>query len=195
MEYLHDNIPLIRDTARKIARFCPDAVVITTTNPVDPLNYAMYRCSGFDRQKLLGYSLNDSIRFRMMIAKALGVKSTQVDGIVMGEHGENLVMLFSSVRVDGKPITVTDDFKQNIRKELPNILKSFEKLRTGRTAGWTSAIGLASMVGSNSREHRAGYPLLRGAGWGIWWTGIKPGSASHAGQRRRQANSGVGASP
>ena len=82
----------------------------------------------------------------MMVARALGVKSTQVEGIAIGEHGENQVLLFSSVRVDGQPVAVSEDFKQNIRQEIPNILRSYESLGTGRTAGWTSAVGLAAMV-------------------------------------------------
>jgi len=146
MELLGENLPIIQDTAKKIKRYCPDAVVITATNPIDPLNYAMQLYSGLDRKKLIGYPFNDSIRFRMMVARALGVKSTQVEGIAIGEHGENQVLLFSSLRVDGKPVTVDEDFKQNIRQEIPNILRSYESLGTGRTAGWTSAVGLAAVV-------------------------------------------------
>ena len=157
-ELLGDNLPIIQDTAKKIKRFCPDAVVITATNPIDPLNYAMYLCSGLDRERLIGYPFNDSIRFRMMVTKALGVKSTQVEGIAIGEHGENQVLLFSSVRVDGQPVTVSEHLKQNIRQEIPNILRSYESLGTGRTAGWTSAVGLAAMVSAITRDTGQVFP-------------------------------------
>ena len=152
MEYLRDNLPIIKDIAQKIARLCPDAVVITATNPIDPLNYAMCRCSGLDRKKLLGYSLNDSIRFRMWIARALGVKSTQVGGIVIGEHGNSQVMLFSSIRVDGKPIAVSEEFKHAMRQKIPDFLKTWASLRVTRTAGWTSAVGLATMVKAIAKD-------------------------------------------
>jgi len=158
MELLGDNLPIIQDTAKKIERFCPDAVVMTATNPVDPLNYAMYLCSGLDRKRLIGYPFNDSVRFCMMVARALGVKSTQVDGIAVGEHGENQVLLFSSVRVDGQSVTVSEHFKQNIRQEIPNILRSYESLGTGRTAGWTSAVGLATMVSATTRDTGQVFP-------------------------------------
>jgi malate dehydrogenase len=146
MELLGENLPIVQDAAKKIKRYCPDAVVITATNPIDPLNYAMHLYSGLDRKRLIGYPFNDSIRFRMMAARALGVKYTQVEGIAIGEHGEHQVLLFSSLRVDGKPVTVDEDFKQSIRQEIPNILRSYESLGTGRTAGWTSAVGLAAVV-------------------------------------------------
>jgi malate dehydrogenase len=158
MELLGDNLPIIQDTAKNIKRFCPDAVVITATNPVDPLNYAIYLCSGLDRKRLIGYPFNDSIRFRIMVARALGVKPTQVEGIAIGEHGENQVLLFSSVRVDGKPVTVSEHYRQNIRQEIPNILRSYESLGTGRTAGWTSAAGLAAIVSAITRDTGQVFP-------------------------------------
>jgi len=158
MELLKDNIPVIQDTAKKIKRFCPDAVVITATNPVDPLNYAMQLSSGLDRKRLIGYGYNDSIRFRIMAAKALSVTPREVDGIVIGEHGENQVLLFSSLQVNSERIPVSEDVKQNIRQEIPKILRSYESLGTGRTAGWTSAVGLTNMVSAITRDTGEVFP-------------------------------------
>ena len=153
MELLPNNLPIVRDIAEKINQFCPDAVVIIATNPVGPLNYAMYLLSASqDRRKFIGYSLNDSIRFQMMAAEALGVPSRRVDGMVIGEHGGSQVMLFSSLRVDGKPVTLSEDFKRKIRERVPNILRGYETLKPKRTAGWTSAIGLADVVRAISKD-------------------------------------------
>src|SRR3990172_5999802 len=63
MEMLPKNIPLVRDTALKVQEYCPEAVVLTATNPVDPLNYTTYLAAGLDRSHILGYSINDSFRF------------------------------------------------------------------------------------------------------------------------------------
>jgi malate/lactate dehydrogenase len=146
MELLPINLALFRDIGEKIRKLCPEAVVITATNPVDPLNYAMYLLSAErDRRRFIGYSTNDSFRFRMMAAGALGVKTSQVSGTAVGEHGSSQVLLFSSLRVDGKPVGVSEVFKQKIREQVPNILKSYEELKSGRTAGWTSAVGLAHL--------------------------------------------------
>ena len=146
VELLEDNLPIIRETAELLKRYCPDAVVITATNPVDPLNYALYRTTGMDRKQLIGYTLNDSIRLRMLTAAVLGVDSTEVEGTVVGEHGEHQVLLLSSIRVKGEPVTFSEDAKQQIRAQIPKILHAYESLGTGRTSGWTSAVGLADMV-------------------------------------------------
>jgi malate dehydrogenase len=146
VELLEDNLPIILETAELLKRYCPDAVVITATNPVDPLNYALYHATGMDRKQLIGYTLNDSIRLRMLTAVALGVDSTDVEGTVVGEHGEHQVLLFSSVRVKGESVIFSEDVKEQIRAEIPKILHAYESLGTGRTSGWTSAVGLADMV-------------------------------------------------
>jgi malate dehydrogenase len=148
MEFLTANLSLFKDIAGKITKLCPDSVVITVTNPVDPFNYAMYLLSSkHDRRKFIGYSANDTFRFRIMAADILNVRPHRVEGLVIGEHGETQALIFSSLKVDGKPFTVTEEFKQKIKDQIPNILKTMEvhKAKTGRTAGWTCAIGLATI--------------------------------------------------
>lgn len=147
MEVLPANVPILRDICEQIEKYCPDAVVVTATNPVCPLNYSLSLCTGLDRKKLIGYSYNDSIRFRQRVAEALGVRDSQVEGIVIGEHGNSQVSLFSSVRVDGKPVTFSEEMKRQIRQQVPDGQKVLEDLRqkTGRTAAWTTAVGLAAV--------------------------------------------------
>ena len=146
MEMLPKNIELVRHISGKIKQYCPDAFIITATNPVDPLNYTTYLAGGFDRNKLIGYSINDSFRFKEFLAKAYNVKVSQVDGTVIGEHGSTQVLLFSTASIDGKKVSVSEEVKEKIRGEIPNILKRLEELQSGRTAGWTCAIGLEKIV-------------------------------------------------
>ena len=146
MEMLSKNIPLARDVALAVKRYCPDAFVITATNPIDPLNYCTWRAGGFDRRQVIGYSVNDSTRFREIIARMKGVKTREVKATVIGEHGSTQVPLFSSARIDGWPVVFTEEEKQAVRAEIPNILRRYEELQSGRTAGWTSALGLAALT-------------------------------------------------
>ena len=146
MEMLPKNIELIKHISNNIKQYCPDAFIITATNPVDPLNYATYLAGRFNPEKLIGYSINDSFRFREMLAKSYKVKVSQVDGTVIGEHGSTQVYLFSTASIDGKKISVSEEVKTTIRAEIPNILKTYEELKSGRTAGWTCAIGLEKIV-------------------------------------------------
>lgn len=146
MEMLPKNIPLVRDVALEVRRYCPAAFLITATNPVDPLNYAAWKAGGFHRFQTVGYCINDSFRFRELVAGLKGVKVNQVEATVIGEHGSSQVPLFSSVRIDGLPVSFSEEEKRMVLCEIPNILRRYEELQAGRTAGWTSAIGLAQLT-------------------------------------------------
>jgi malate dehydrogenase len=147
-ELLPQNLTIIQDIAQKIKECCPDSVIITASNPVDALNYAMYRCSEFDRSQTIGYSYNDSIRFRMRLSQELGVPSSQVEGTVIGEHGNSHVQLFSSVRVDGKPVTFSESLKAKMRRQVSEGQRQRDNFvqKTGRSAAWTTAVGLTEVV-------------------------------------------------
>jgi malate dehydrogenase len=148
-ELLPGNLPLIQENVQKINQYCPDAIVITATNPVDPLNYAAYLLSEKrDRRKIIGYSLNDTFRFRAISAELLGVKPSRVQGMVLGEHDESQVLLFSSLKKDGRPIIVDDEFKRQVRLRASKVLGELESLRPKRATGWTSAVGMVAIIRS-----------------------------------------------
>lgn len=146
-ELLPRNLPVIKEVAENVNKYCPEAFVITETNPVDSLNYAMYLLSKTrERRKYLGYSLNDSIRFRMWVAQELGISSSRVDGMVIGEHGHSQVMLFSTLRVDSKPFKLDEESRKRIQSQPPIMLHDYETIVPKRTAGWTSAVGTVAII-------------------------------------------------
>ena len=108
MEMLPKNIPLVAGVAANVKSWCPRAFVITAANPIDPLNYATWLAGGFDRRQVIGYSMNDSFRFQEMVARAKGVRVDQVQATV----GSTQVSVFSSVRIDGRPVLFSEDEKR-----------------------------------------------------------------------------------
>jgi malate/lactate dehydrogenase len=159
LEMLRANLSLLRDIIRKIETRCPEAVVITATNPVDSVNLGMFLMSTkLTRNKILGYDLNDSLRFRQAVAMELGEKSTEVEALAMGEHVETLALIFSSVRVNKQPITLSAESKERLKLDVSKMLKSYTELGINRTAGWTSASGIAQMVESIATDSRKVFP-------------------------------------
>jgi malate/lactate dehydrogenase len=152
---LRANLSLLRDTIRKIGALCPEAIVITATNPVDSVNLGMFLMSEkLSRTKLLGYDLNDSLRFQQAVAMELGKKSTEVEALAMGEHVEALALIFTSVRVNKQPITLSGEARERIKTGVPKMLKAYTELGINRTAGWTSASGISQMVESIAADSR-----------------------------------------
>lgn len=145
-EMLASNIDLVRDISLKIKQHCPDAIIISVNNPVEPLNYVTYLAGNFDRRKVIGYSANDSFRFRELLAAEYKVKVSEVEGTVIGEHGSTQVMLFSSARINDEPVSADEQTKTRIKAEIPKIFQRLEGLKAGRTAGYTCAEGIAATV-------------------------------------------------
>lgn len=88
IEFLADNLKIVQTVAGYIAQYCLGAVFINATNPVDPFGYIFHNLSGMSRQQIVGFSRNDTLRLRWAIAKVLHVPTTDVQAMVIGEHGE-----------------------------------------------------------------------------------------------------------
>jgi malate dehydrogenase len=159
LDMLRGNLSFMRDIVRKIETYCPEAIVITATNPVDSINLGMFLMSTrLARPKFMGYNLNDSLRFQQAVAQEFGKKSTEVEAFALGEHVETLALIFSSVRVSKRPITISDEVKQRLKLEVINMLKSYVQLGINRTAGWTSASGISQMVELIARDSKKVIP-------------------------------------
>jgi malate dehydrogenase len=145
-EYLAQNLPLVRDTMAPLVKESPSAVWIIASSPVDPLVYLVHRFFAIPRERVIGLNRNDTVRFRWAIARTLGVAQTRVEGFVLGEHGESQVPIFTSIRVDGAPISVSHSQKSAIKQEMDNFFAQWNRLQSGRTAGWTSAESIGDIV-------------------------------------------------
>jgi malate dehydrogenase len=157
-ERLRTNVPLMQKIGTNITEYCPGAIVITVTNPLDPLNYALYLAASLGRYQFIGYSLNDSIRFRMAVSGVLGISATRVEAYVLGRHPEAQVMLFSSIKIDGQKAGMEHALRQQIRDRAHSYLRALKSDGTGRTAGWTTAAGLAQIVAAISNDDQEVMP-------------------------------------
>ena len=100
---LDQNVKVYEDIVPRIARAVPNAVLLVVTDPPDPLADHARRLAGHERVLSTGTYL-DSLRFRVHLARELGVSPACVEAMVVGEHGVSQVFLWSSARVAGAPI-------------------------------------------------------------------------------------------
>jgi malate dehydrogenase len=100
-ELARTNLVLFETYAKAIAQHGHGhEVIIIVTNPVELAVEVFSRYLG--RHRVIGIgAYSDSLRFRREIASDLGIRRQLVQGFVAGEHGENMVPLWSSVRVQG----------------------------------------------------------------------------------------------
>lgn len=122
LDLLHANAPLVRDLSREIFRAAPLTTLVVLTNPVDVVTTIAWQASGFPRERVLGSGgLLDSVRLRCLLADRFSVHPSEVEAVVLGEHGERAVPLFSRVRVRGRPVTLDETQKAQILEELKGL--------------------------------------------------------------------------
>jgi L-lactate dehydrogenase len=79
-----------------------DAVVLVVSNPVDVLTYLALRRLDLPPAQVIGLGTQlDSARFRSLIALALDLPPTQVSAVILGEHGDSMVPIWSAATVGG----------------------------------------------------------------------------------------------
>lgn len=103
LRLLGANAGIIREIVPKIVAVVPGAVILVVANPPEPLAELARQVAGHDRVLSAGTFL-DTLRFRFHIARRLDVHPTQVEALVVGEHGNSRVLLWSSVRVANAPL-------------------------------------------------------------------------------------------
>ena len=123
-----------------------DGLIVVVTNPVDPLVTRLQRRTGLDRRRILGYTINDSLRLRTGLAHALGVPPGSVDAWAIGEHGDLSVPLFDRVTVNGEPVRPTRDQAAAAEEYFRTWYVRHVALDSGRSSTWTSGLGIARMV-------------------------------------------------
>jgi L-lactate dehydrogenase len=95
------------------------AVLLVVSNPVDILTYLAVRHSGLPASRIMGLgTLLDTARFRSYIADRLKVPATQVDGWILGEHGDSMVPVWSSVRISGWPVQQWPGYSPQFEREI-----------------------------------------------------------------------------
>jgi malate dehydrogenase len=150
LEYLAKNARIVDEAVAPLDSSF-GGVVIVVTNPVDPLVTRLHRRTGLDR-RILGYTINDSLRLRTGLAKALGVPAGHVDAWALGEHGDLSVPLLDRVLVDGAPVRPTPEQVTVALDYFRTWYVRHVALDSGRSSTWTSGFGLSRMVAALSRS-------------------------------------------
>ncbi|MCA9811848.1 MAG: lactate dehydrogenase [Nitrosarchaeum sp.] len=133
-ENIDKQVLMIKDIARKINQYCPNAVVLIVSNPLDVLTYFFQKECPFLRNKVIGVASSlDSSRFRYLLSKKFGVHQSQIsDAMVLGEHGDTMVPVFSRVKIDGKSLSsmIKSATKKTLTSEVRNYWKSLRKYKS-----------------------------------------------------------------
>ena len=89
----------------KAAGIKRDAIVLVVSNPVDVLTYLAVRLFDLPASQVIGLGTQlDTARFRSLIAEKLQLPPTQVTALILGEHGDSMVPIWSAAQAAGLPL-------------------------------------------------------------------------------------------
>jgi len=105
-DLLKANYDVVKATTGKIVQHSPNCFLIVVTNPLDAMVQTAFKVSGFPKNRVMGMAgILDTARYRTFIAEALNVSVLDIQGLVLGGHGDTMVPVPSYTTVAGIPIS------------------------------------------------------------------------------------------
>ncbi len=104
-ELLATNLKITDAVSEGISKFCPKAIIISVANPLDAIVYRLSMNLKPARERLMGMAgVLDSSRYRYFIANEAGVSVENVEAMVLGGHGDDMLPIRSACRIAGMPV-------------------------------------------------------------------------------------------
>lgn len=162
-DVLDANLKIIRSITEDIQRYAPQAIVIMVTNPVDVLTYAVWRQTGWARNRVFGLSgVLDAARMASFIALETGYSIKDVTTMVLGGHGDSMVPMPHYTTINGIPIKYFLNDEQLARIVARTRAGGAEILALKKTssANDSPAAAIATMVDAISKNRRRILPCV-----------------------------------
>jgi len=129
---LEKNAGILKSIFKGIGKIQQNAIVLLISNPVDVLTYLAQEITGLPTHQVFGSGTTlDTARLRSALGKKYGVHASNINGYVMGEHGDSEFIAWSSVSIGGTPAKKLprmtkksmDTIEHTVRKEAYTIIK------------------------------------------------------------------------
>ncbi len=105
-DLLRINMNIVSSVTANVVKHSPDCTIIVVTNPVEAMTYLAMHVSRFPKNRVLGLSgVLDGARLSSFIALELKARVESISTCVLGQHGENMLVIPRLCTVSGKPLT------------------------------------------------------------------------------------------
>jgi malate dehydrogenase len=105
-DLINTNVKIVKSVTAQIAKHSPHCLLIVVSNPLDAMVYTAWKTSDFPPQRVVGQAgCLDIARYRTFIGMELGVSVEDIDALLMGGHGDDMVPLPRYTSVAGIPVT------------------------------------------------------------------------------------------
>lgn len=148
-ELIGVNAGIVKTVMSEALKHSPKAIFVIVSNPMDTMTYLALKSSGLPRNQVFGMGGQlDSSRFRCYLAKALGASMKDVDGMVIGGHGDTtMIPLVDKASWRGVPVSKFAD-KATLEKVVADTMVGGATLTglLGTSAWYAPGAAAASVV-------------------------------------------------
>jgi malate dehydrogenase len=156
-DLININTGIVKNVAENVARHCPNSVMIVVSNPLDAMVYVAWKASGFPTKRIMGQAgVLDVARYRSFIAMELNVSVEDVQALLLGGHGDDMVPLKRFTSVGGIPVTqlIKPDRLEEIVKRARNGGAEIVSLLKTGSAYYAPAAATVAMAESIIRDKK-----------------------------------------
>jgi L-lactate dehydrogenase len=108
---------------KQIGEIKPSCIIVVVSNPVDIITNIVQEISGLPKNQVFGSgTCLDTARLRTIISEKFNISSEQVEGFMLGEHGDTEFVAWSTVSIEGKKATnlLSKEDMDSIENEIKN---------------------------------------------------------------------------
>ena len=164
LDLINRNVSLFRGiiASLKTAGIKKDVIIFVVSNPVDILTYLAWKETGLPESQVIGLgTMLDTSRFCSLIADSIKLPPSQVRAMILGEHGDSMVPIWSSATVDGFPLTkfagVTPTFQTQIFERTQK--SGAEVISRKGGAGWAVGVAIREVIDCIALDRRRILPV------------------------------------
>jgi L-lactate dehydrogenase len=143
LDLLRDNAAIARTFGEKLRGY--EGVVVVVSNPVDVITRVIADASGLPPERVIGTgTVLDTARLRQVLGRELNLSPNSVHAVVVGEHGDSEVVLWSSAGVGGVPLRSLPSWNREREPDLAAEVRTAAYEIIKRKGATNHAIGLCT---------------------------------------------------
>jgi malate dehydrogenase len=159
-ELIGINAGIVKTVTENVLKHSPNAVIVVVSNPMDTMTYLALKESKLPKNRIIGMGgILDSSRFKYYLSQALNVPASDVQGYVIGGHGDTtMIPLTRLATYNGSPVSAVID-GEKLKKVAADTMVGGATLTSmlGTSAWYAPGASVAALVDSILNDHKKLY--------------------------------------
>ncbi len=164
LELINRNVALFKQILGELKNIglSECGILLVVSNPVDILTQIAIKEAGLPTNRVIGLgTVLDTVRFRSLLSEMLGVAASQVNALILGEHGDSMVPIWSAATANGVPISCFPNYSEEKASAVFQATKKAgaEAIRLKGGAGYAVGLSIRQVVNAIALDSREVLPV------------------------------------